>query len=138
MRHHKRLTDLPQLAQQPLIDIVLVLLLFFVMIWSKPAATGLDLTSRSAPSCWFGPSKAHYLRLYSDGRIELSDSDLVFSQADLASLGAEVSRLKQDPHYLNAATLMVDAKLPVGDAVAVTQQLKALGLSRIFWERLSD
>lgn len=70
MRHHKRPMDLPQLTQQPLIDIVLVLLLFFVVIWNKAPTTGLDLTSRSAPSCWFGQSKAHYLRLYSDGRIK--------------------------------------------------------------------
>ncbi|HAT41872.1 MAG TPA: hypothetical protein DCS87_09120 [Rheinheimera sp.] len=139
MKHHACNTQLPSLTNQPFIDLVLVLLLFYVVVWNKPATTGLDLSLPSYPNCWIGKEKSYQVRLYANGSIEVSGIHRLFSRTELPIMLDELMRLKRnDPNYLNIASLYVDENLPVGDAVAVTQQLKQFGAEQIFWHHLNN
>ncbi len=115
----------PGISLTPLIDVVFILLLFFMLASDLHRINALPLTASATTTGLPGPESALFLRVHRDGSFSLTDERL-----DKATLGHRIrSYLDHDPK--RAVVVQADEDASLQSLVDALDQLTASGVVKL-------
>ena len=125
VRHRRTLQTHTELQMTPLIDMVFILLIFFVITASFVSETGLGIQRPRATSVESLPGQSIPITIDSVGRLTLDGR-----QTTLFSLRPLLERrLRSRPG--SAVVIVADRAVPVDRAVSVMDEVRAAGITSI-------
>ncbi|MDJ0868635.1 MAG: biopolymer transporter ExbD [Myxococcota bacterium] len=125
-RSHRQESNVAQTMNlTPLIDMVFILLIFFIVTSSFVKETGIDVERPSALSAERKEAATILVAVTADGKIWVNERPV-----DLRRLRAAVERLRVESPEA-AAVVVADTNARMGLAVEVIDQVRLAGVTRV-------
>lgn len=122
---HRKKDDGDEISMSPLIDMVFILLIFFVTAASFSRETGVEVDKPKAVTAHSVKNESIMISVTEKGSIHILEK-----QVDLDQLSLIVSRLADENPERNAL-LFVDRKAPGGTVVDVIDVCTACGVPKV-------
>lgn len=117
--------DEPEINITPMLDIVFIMLIFFIVTTSFVRETGTEVDKPSAVTAEARTEGNILIAIRSDGEIWMNGGDL-----ELHELRSEVERARaENPE--SGAVLIADREARTGRVIEVMDQVQAAGITRI-------
>ena len=125
VRSKRAFTEQPEIQMTPLIDMVFILLIFFVVTTSFVSQTGLNIQRPQSTSSQILPHENITIEIDSNGRITIENQ-----RVGLLSLKSLVQkRLRSEPKL--TVVLEADKTLSLDRVVSVMDEIRAAGVDKV-------
>jgi len=125
VRSKRAFTEQPEIQMTPLIDMVFILLIFFVVTTSFVSQTGLNIQRPQSTSSQILPHENITIELDSNGRITIENQ-----RVGLLSLKSFVQKKLQSEPKLTVV-LEADKTLSLDKVVSVMDEIRAAGVDKV-------